>query len=110
MILTVIPSLSFFYIDLSDNFTYTFGACSFLSMSNEAANYRLGMKIFANLSGTIAVPAVLAALLGKWLDERYTTSPRYVLLLLAIALLSTAVLIIKKAKVYQQEYESINKK
>lgn len=78
-------------------------------MSQESANYRLAMKIFADFSGTIAVPAVLAALLGKKLDAIYGTEPTFLLILLAFALLSTAVLIVKKAKHYKSVYEKINK-
>ncbi len=79
-------------------------------MSKDAANYRLAMKIFADFSGTIAVPAVLAALAGKWLDTQYSTAPRYLILLLALALVSTAIVIVKKAKKYRDEYERINQK
>ena len=79
-------------------------------MSQDSANYRLAMKIFADFSGTIAIPAVLAAVAGKKLDTLYHTAPRYQVVLLAFALLSTALLIYKKAKKYRDEYESINKK
>lgn len=79
-------------------------------MSKDAAYQRLAFKIFADFTGSIAVPAVLGALLGKWLDERYNTAPRYLIILLALALLSTAFLIVKKAKQYQQEYDALNKK
>ena len=67
------------------------------------------MKIFADFSGTIAVPAVLAALLGKWLDTRYGTTPKLLLLLLAIALVLTAIMVVKKAKFYAAAYEQLNK-
>lgn len=79
-------------------------------MSKDAAYQRLAFKIFADFTGSIAVPAVLAAMFGKWLDERYNTAPRCLLILLTLALLSTAFLIVKKAKQYQAEYESLNKK
>ena len=74
-------------------------------MNKDTAYYRLGFKIFADLTGIIAVPAVLAALLGKWLDARYQTSPRYILILFVLAFLFTASLIVKKAKRYKIEYE-----
>ena len=38
-------------------------------MNQDAAYHRLAYKIFAEFTGTIAVPAVLATLLGKWLDD-----------------------------------------
>lgn len=79
-------------------------------MNQDAAYHRLAYKIFAEFTGTIAVPAVLAAYLGKWLDERYGTEPRYIALLLILAFLSSAVVIVKKAKKYRAEYEEIIKK
>jgi F0F1-type ATP synthase assembly protein I len=79
-----------------------------ISMSQDAKYYRLAGKIFADFSGSIAVPAVLAALLGKWLDERYATEPRYLILLLFVALVGTAILVVKKAKHYKTEYERLN--
>lgn len=76
-------------------------------MSQDAQYYRLAGRIFADFSGTIAVPAVLAALLGKWLDGRYGTEPRYLILLLILALTLTTYAVVKKAKVYRKAYESL---
>lgn len=67
------------------------------------------MKIFADFSGTIAIPAVLFALLGDWLDDRYATEPRYLILLLTLALVLTAVIIVRKAKKYRKAYEELMK-
>jgi F0F1-type ATP synthase assembly protein I len=76
-------------------------------MSSDAIYYRFAAKVFADFSGSIAVPAVAAALLGKWLDEKYNTEPRYLILLLVLALLLTAVIVWKKAKSYRDQYEKI---
>ncbi|MCR4314363.1 MAG: AtpZ/AtpI family protein [Candidatus Uhrbacteria bacterium] len=76
---------------------------------SDAKYYRLAGRIFADFSGTIAVPAVLAALLGKWLDDRWGTEPRSLLILLAIALALTAYAVVKKAKMYKKAYESLIK-
>lgn len=78
-------------------------------MSNDGAYYRLAFKMMANLTGTIAVPAVLAALIGKFLDARYETAPRFVLILLLFALLSSGAMLVKKARAYRDEFESISK-
>ncbi|MBI4438023.1 AtpZ/AtpI family protein [Candidatus Uhrbacteria bacterium] len=78
-------------------------------MSSDARYYRLAMKIFADFSGTIAIPAVLFALLGDWLDDRYATEPRYLILLLTLALVLTAVIIVRKAKKYRKAYEELMK-
>ena len=76
-------------------------------MSQDAKYYRLAGRIFADFSGIIAVPAVLAALLGKWLDERYGTEPRYLILLLVVAFALTVYAVVKKAKVYKNAYERL---
>mgnify|MGYP001616126566 CR=1 FL=1 len=76
-------------------------------MSTDARYYRLAMKIFADFSGSIAIPAVLAALTGKWLDEKYATEPRYLIILLFLALGLTAIILVRKAKKYRLEYERL---
>lgn len=74
---------------------------------SDAKYYRLAGRIFADFSGTIAVPAVLAALLGKWLDSRYNTEPRYLIILLVLAFALTGYAVVKKAKGYKKAYESL---
>ncbi|MBI4256607.1 AtpZ/AtpI family protein [Candidatus Uhrbacteria bacterium] len=74
---------------------------------SDAKYYRLAGRIFADFSGTIAVPAVLAALAGKWLDERYGTEPQLLILLLVVALVLTAYCVVRKAKMYKNAYESL---
>ena len=77
--------------------------------SNDSAYHRLAMRIFADFGASIAVPAVLGALLGKWLDARYGTSPRWLILCLAIAVGCTAAVIVRKARRYGREYERLSK-
>jgi F0F1-type ATP synthase assembly protein I len=77
-------------------------------MATDAAYHRLALRLFADFSGTIAVPALLGALFGDWLDERFGTSPRYLAICLAIALVITAVIIVRKAKYYSNEYAKLN--
>lgn len=66
------------------------------------------MKIFVDFSGTIAIPAVLAALLGEWLDERYATSPRYLIICLVVAFLLSAKHLTGKARKYSRDYNRLN--
>jgi F0F1-type ATP synthase assembly protein I len=68
------------------------------------------MRVFADFSGTIAVPAVLASLLGTWLDKKYDTEPWFLIVFLLLAFLSTGIWIQKKAKAYEKEYERLLKK
>ena len=67
------------------------------------------MKIFADFSGSIAIPAVLAAFLGKWLDTRYGTSPKLIILCLLVAFVLTGIIIVRKARKYSELYASIEK-
>ena len=78
-------------------------------MNTDQAYYRLAFRIFADFSGSIAIPAVFAALIGKWLDTKQETAPRYLILFLLIALLLTAWTVVKKAKKYQKEYDALIK-
>lgn len=68
------------------------------------------MKIFADFSGSIAIPAVSAAFLGKWLDVRYGTSPKLIILCLLSSFVLTGVIIVRKAKYYSKAYNSLDKK
>ncbi|NBS41233.1 AtpZ/AtpI family protein [bacterium] len=77
-------------------------------MANDQAYQRLAMRIFADFSGSIAVPVVLAALLGKWLDGRYGTSPKLIIACLALSFALTALIIVRKAKRYANLYEDLN--
>lgn len=79
-------------------------------MATDAQYYRLAARMFADFSGAIAIPAVLAALAGKWLDTRYATEPRYLILLLLAAFACTIVVVTRKAKRYKQAYETLLKK
>jgi len=79
-------------------------------MNTDAAYYRLALKIFADFSGSIAIPAVLAALFGKWLDEKQGTDPVFLILFLLLAFLFTAWSLVKKAKKYQKSYDALNGK
>ena len=77
-------------------------------MGHDEAYHRLAYRIFLDFGGTIAVPAVLAVLLGRWLDGRYGTEPRYLLVCVGVALVLTAISIVKKARFYGREFERLN--
>jgi F0F1-type ATP synthase assembly protein I len=71
--------------------------------------YIFAMKIVGDFTGTIAVPAVLFALLGTYLDEKYNRSPLFLLVGLALAFGTSMLSIYKKTKKYSQEYQEIVK-
>lgn len=79
-------------------------------MASDAAYQRLAMRVFADFSGTIAVPAVFAALLGKWLDARYGTEPKLLILCFVAAFALTAYVVVRKARYYGKKYQELNQK
>ncbi len=76
-------------------------------MNSDAAYIRLGMRIFADMSGSIAIPCVLAAVAGEWVDTRYGTAPWVLILFLLIAFFGSALLIARKAVTYDSEYKKL---
>ena len=79
-------------------------------MPSDQAYYRFAMHVFADFGVSIAVPAIAGVLFGKWLDERFATSPRYLIIFVAIAFALTALIIVRKAKRYGKEYEKLMEK
>lgn len=67
--------------------------------------YVLALRVAADFGVTIAVPALLAAYLGKKLDEKFGTEPLILAGLLIFALAITVIIIVKKAKYYGELYE-----
>ena len=79
-------------------------------MDHHREYQRLAFRIFADFGASIAVPAVLAALFGKWLDSRFETAPFFLVGCFVFAFALTAFSIVKKARQYQKEYVAIEKK
>lgn len=77
--------------------------------SNDHSYYILGVKIMIDMGFSIALPAVAAAFLGQYLDEKYNKYPLFLVLCLVTAFLASAVIIVKKAKAYGKEYEDLDK-
>jgi F0F1-type ATP synthase assembly protein I len=78
----------------------------------EKAWYSEALNMFARLSIWVALPVVLASLLGRWLDSYFGTKPWLLILSIAIAFNVTIVVLIKEtAKVFKKiETEEKNKK
>ncbi|MFA6098225.1 MAG: AtpZ/AtpI family protein [Patescibacteria group bacterium] len=70
------------------------------------------VTIFAEVTGWIAVPILIALFLGKYLDEKYGTDPWYYLGLTAVAFIisSTGIVIVAGKYIRQIEKENKNKK
>ena len=75
--------------------------------NGNGASLRLAFKIAADFGITLAVPSVVAALVGVRLDARFGTRPWLLVLCLIIAFALTGLWIVQKAKRYKALYEKI---
>lgn len=74
------------------------------------ASYLLGLRIMADFGATIAVPAVLAAIVGVRIDAAWGTRPYVLIALLLAAFGLTAIVIRRKAAAYGREYQKLGEK
>jgi len=78
--------------------------------NNDRSYYVLGVKIMVGMGFTLAIPAVAAAFLGQYLDDKYDKYPLFLILCLVNAFLLSAKMIMDKAKKYGKEFEDLDKK
>lgn len=76
-------------------------------VKSDRAYYLFGLKIAGDFSVSIAVPVVILAILGQWLDEKYNKRPFFLILGFALAALISGRIIYKKAKAYGEEYKKM---
>lgn len=69
-----------------------------------SANFS-ALAMAGQLGFIIALPLVLLALLGRWLDQRYNASPLFLLLGVLLALVVTVVWFAFKAKAMLRDLE-----
>lgn len=69
--------------------------------------YALALRIAADFGAGIGAPAVLGAIIGKRLDERFGTDPWILALCLLLAFALTVVYLRRKTDYYAKEYEKI---
>ncbi len=74
---------------------------------NDRAYYLFAGKIVGDFTGSIAIPAVVFALIGEYLDTKYHKEPLFLLIGLVVAFISSANIIYRKTKRYSAEYETI---
>ena len=78
--------------------------------NDDRAYYLLALKIVGDFGATIAIPAVLGALLGTRLDAAWHSRPFSLIACLLLAFSLTAVVIRRKAAAYGKEYQALIKK
>ncbi len=72
---------------------------------NDRYYYLLALRMAGDLTITIAVPALLAALIGTKLDQVWNTKPWLLIICLLIAAVLTYLIIKRKAQTYLKLYE-----
>ncbi|MFH1078507.1 MAG: AtpZ/AtpI family protein [Patescibacteria group bacterium] len=58
----------------------------------------MALGIVWEIGVAVAVPTVLAALAGRWLDTRFGTSPLFIILGLFVALGVSGILVVRKGR------------
>jgi MFS-type transporter involved in bile tolerance (Atg22 family) len=76
-------------------------------MVEDRRYYLLGLKAVGDFGVTIAVPAVLAGIVGTRLDARWGTKPFLLFGCFALAAALSGLIIYRKAKRYGSEYQSL---
>jgi F0F1-type ATP synthase assembly protein I len=81
----------------------------FLFMESNKDNkelwYKPAMMIFANISGWIAGPIILALIVGKWLDNKYDSDPWFFIGLTGVAFFISIFGILKILMKYIKDIE-----
>ena len=72
--------------------------------------YLFALRIVGDFGVAIAVPVVLFALGGQWLDARYQTGNKFMIAGFLLSALISGRMIYKKAKRYGKEYEILSNK
>lgn len=75
--------------------------------TSDRAYYLFALRIVGDFGIAIAVPAVLGAVLGRTLDEKYHRASLFTVLCLIVAFLITISIVYKKAKYYGNEYQKM---
>lgn len=68
------------------------------------------LRIVGDFGASIAIPVVILALAGQYLDEKYQTSPWFIIIGFVLAATVSARIIYKKSKQYGKEYQRLNTK
>ncbi len=75
--------------------------------TSDRAYYMFALRIVGDFGASIAVPVVLLALLGQWLDEKYHKSPLFLIIGFLFAALVSGKIIYSKAKRYGDEFQML---
>lgn len=76
-------------------------------MNETWASMQFALRAVADLTGTIFVPAIVAALAGRAVDARYGIGHTMFGILLVLTFIATAVVLVKKIRHYAKEYQQL---
>lgn len=76
-----------------------------ISKNNQAAWWQPAITMFVKLSGWIAAPVVIALYLGRWLDKKYDSAPRLLMVCIGVAFFVSMVGLVKESV---REYKKID--
>lgn len=71
--------------------------------------WQQGLVVFVQISGWIIGPIILALFLGKWLDNKYQTDPRYLLICVAVAFVISNVGLVREVIRYSRKMKKMEK-
>jgi len=71
--------------------------------------WQQGLVVFVQISGWIMGPIILALFLGKWLDNKYQTDPRYLLICVAVAFVISNVGLVREVVRYSRKMKKMEK-
>jgi len=66
--------------------------------------YVLGLKMMIDIGAVLTIPAIVAAILGKYLDGLINKGPIFITILLVCAFISSLLIVYRKAGKYRKEY------
>ncbi len=69
--------------------------------------YHQALTVFAKVGGWIAGPIIIALFLGDWLDQRYGTTNRYLLICIATAFIISNVGLIIEVVRYSKQLKKL---
>ncbi len=78
--------------------------------ATDRAYILLALRIAGDFGIAIAAPVIVFARAGKWLDIRYNTAPRLLIVGFILAAALSALIVWRKTKDFAKEYEAIGKK
>jgi len=73
--------------------------------NNNEVWYMPAIRMFANISGWIAGPIILALIVGKWLDKKYDSEPWFFIGLTGVAFFISIFGILKILMKYLKDIE-----